>query len=166
MEGSLNRNYLIGYIIVVILALICLFFPFRIENQPGGAYPTLFGVGTVKSYTDVKSGIEIPAVYIVFGLMLITASLMIFSGKRVFKILSLITLFFVAAYMFVLYVILTFHLDLFGPTKIVNAGTGYFLLLLVIILFTAFTIYIFVKTFRSTVVKKEDIDLLDDMLTS
>ena len=166
MEGNPNRNYLLGYLVIVTLALLCLFFPFRVEIQQGGTYPTLLGVGTAKPYTDIKSGFEIPAVYIEFGLMLIKASLMIFSGKRVFKILSLITLFFVAAYMFVLYVILTFHLDLFGPTKIVTAGTGYFLLLLIIVLFTAFTIYIFVKTFRSTVVKIEDNDLLDDMLTS
>ena len=166
MEGNPNRNYLLGYLVIVILALLCLFFPFRVEVQPGGTYPTLLGVGTAKPYTDIKSGFEIPAVYIELALMFVTGSLMIFFGKRVFKILSLITLFFEAAYMFVLYVILTFHLDLFGPTKIVTAGTGYFLLLLVIILFTVFTIYIFVKTFRSNDVKKDDNDLLDDILTS
>lgn len=165
MEGFPNRNYLIGYIVILILALVCLFFPFRIEIQSGGTYPTLFGVGTAKSYTDVKSGFEIPAVYIEFGLMFITASLMIFSGKRVFKILSLITLFFVVSFTMVLYFALTFHLNFFGPSRIITVGSGFILLLLVIVLFTAFTIYIFVKTLRSSEIKKEDNGLLDDILT-
>lgn len=166
MQSLSKRNYLVGYIILMTLALVCLFFPFRIENQHGGTYPTLFGVGTARSYTDIKSGFEIPIVFIELGLMLITASLMIFSGKRVFKILSLITLFFVVSFTMVLYFALTFQLNFFGPSRIITVGSGFILLLLVIVLFTAFTIYIFVKTFRSSETKKEDNDLLDDMLTS
>ena len=166
MKVSSNRDYLIGYIIIFSVSLLCLFLPFRVEDQPGGTYPTLFGVGSAKVHKEVFSGFEIPAVYIEFILMLIAASLMTFSVKRVFKILSLICLFFVVVFMIFLYVVVTFHFDLFGPTKIVTAGPGYFVFLLMVIFFVAYTIYAFIKTFRSTEVRVKDNDLLDDIMTS
>ena len=162
MKASIYRNSLFIYSGIFVLAFLCLLFPFRIESQPGGTYPTLFGVGMAKAYTEIKSGFEIPAVFIEFGLMFIAASLMVFTEKRVFKILSLIALFFVAAYMFLLYVIITFHFNLFGPIKTVTAGTGYFLFMLVELFFVAFTIYLFVKTFKSSLARKTDLDLLDE----
>lgn len=162
MKAFNYRNSLIIYSAILVLAILCLFFPFRIESQSGGTYPTLFGVGMAKAYTEIKSGFEIPAVFIEFGLMFIASSLMVFTEKRVFKILSLIALFFVAAYMFLLYVFITFHFDLFGPTKTVTAGTGYFLFMLVVLFFVVFTIYLFVKTFKSSLTKKSDLDLLDE----
>jgi hypothetical protein len=98
--------------------------------------------------------------------MLITAFLMILSVKQVFKILSLIALFFAAAFMMILYAIVTFNFDLFGPTKIVTAGPGYFVLLLMVVFMVAYTVFIFIRTFRSAVSRKTDNDLLDDILNN
>jgi hypothetical protein len=149
----------------MIVALLCLIFPFKEEYQPGGSYPTLFGTGMARSYRITKNGFQLPFVLIEHGLMLITAALMVFSTKKIFKIFSLIMLLFVNAFLLVMHFGLTFQLNFFGPSKIIQVGTGYFFLVFLVVCFTGFTIYVFVKTYKQGGNKLHAVDLLDDPLS-
>jgi hypothetical protein len=149
----------------MIIALLCLIFPFKEEYQPGGSYPTLFGSGVAKSYRITKNGFQLPFVLIEHGLMLITAALMVFSARKIFKIFSLIMLLFVNAFLLVMHFGLTFQLYFFGPSKIIHVGTGYFFLTVVVVCFTGYTIYAFVKSYKLGENKLHVVDLLDDPLS-
>lgn len=165
LESSYNRTFLFAFIVLLLLALLCLFFPFKEEYQPGGSYPTLFGTGTAKTFRVTKSGFELPFVLIEHGLMIITAALMVLSSKKIFKIFSLIMLLFVNSFLYVMHFGLTFHLDFFGASKIITVGSGYYFLTIIVFCFSAFTIYAFVKSYKLSGKKVHAVDLLDDPLS-
>jgi hypothetical protein len=64
--------------------------------------------------------------------------------------------------MVLLYIGLEFNLNLFGPTKVVKVGVGYYLLLLVYIGFFVTTIYTFRKLRVPAERKVRNEDLLDE----
>lgn len=165
MEG--NRNQLkkdkIVYLILLVLMILCFFFPFKIIETVGGVHTNLFGFNSyVTPSRKIVNGFEFPLSYFTFLFIPLAVSLIVFSSKKAAKIIGLIVAISHMLFMVFLYFAINFNLNLFGPKLIVTVGIGYFFLLGLSVLFL---IQIIVTLRNSLLVNVKPLpleDLLDD----
>lgn len=155
------------FLLLFVVAVCTLFFPFRIEVT-GGYSVGLFGGGTYHpTKREIKTGFDVPIVFVELLLMLGSGVLMIFVSKLWAKITALVILILTIVLMLLMYAALGFHLDLFGPKTFIYIGTGYYFLAVDITLFTLFMVVTFIRTYKKSKVvhhfhKKGANDLLDN----
>lgn len=145
------------YLILIISGVLSLFLPYRII-----VYQVYVGPSLIPSIYQNFSGLHFKLTYGAIFLMILTAVFAVFSRKKSGMILSLIFLGFYMLYVLFLYFVLNFILSIGNPPPKADAGFGYYLLVIISILFTIITIIVFRITNYSVSKKTYYNDLLDN----
>lgn len=155
----------IVFLIIFLLVICSFFFPYKIVETVGGVHATIFGSSNyVNPSRKIFSGFDIPFCYLTLLFVGLIACLLVFYKNRAVKIIALVITFMYVLYLFILYFGLTFSLNLFGPQTITKAGIGYYILLMLSVLFIIQVILTFIKSYNGSNKKELEVDLLDDYL--
>lgn len=153
----------IVFLILLILSVLCAFFPFRIETVQEGMQSVLFGnLHNVNPSRRSMNAFDLPIIFTEHGILLIAALLLVMWDNRALRIIGLIFTVIAGLFMFILYAILNFQLNLFGNRKTIEIGSGYFFLLLVYIVFLIHSVVSLRSAQISTKSSLAAPDLLDD----
>lgn len=146
------KNHLVVAFLLVATFVSCLM-PFREINTIAGSYSSLFGTGIAQASVKFDSGIDlkVPLLAIVF----ILVSYVLLNLKHIaWKIIGLVIIALFLLFQFFLYFIATFRFDLFGPKTTSEPSIGFFLLVLLALVYSTFYIVNFVQMMRKSKTKK------------
>lgn len=164
-EVNKSQNYFKAiYLSLILLCILCLFFPFKIIHEIPGYYMNILGFRNYHS-GSVRTviGFKFPPAYGALVLMLITSALALYSKKKVGRILSLVLLGIYLIYLLIVHAAINFKFNLFGPSIKIEIGFGFYILLIVSALFTILSIVTFIKTQGLKPKNEFQEDLLDDI---
>lgn len=112
---------------------------------------------------EVLTGLDLYPLMLTVVVMVGIALLVLYSKRKGFKVLAIVLAALYLLLIILMYFALTFTLSLWGPSPIVKAGTGYYLLAFFSLLFTIQVILTARKTWNSKLLKVVNMDLLDDL---
>jgi len=164
VESKLPTYYKGIFLSLILLSILTFFFPYKIINEIAGYQTNILGFSNYhEAKTRIINGFEFPLNYIGIFLMVLCAVLILFVSNRIAKILALVFSGILGVYMLFLFAALDFVISIFGPPVEASVGFGYYLWLIVSIIFISMIIISYRKsiTFHSKKIVQQD--LLDDI---